>query len=38
LFQTIQRPLQADVEHVAVLIRSRDLESFRDSHIDFRIK
>jgi hypothetical protein len=34
LFQPIQRPLQADAEHVAVLIRSRDLESFRDSHMD----
>jgi hypothetical protein len=32
LFQPIQRPLQADAEHVAVLIRSRDLESFRDSY------
>jgi hypothetical protein len=38
LFQRIQRPLQADTEHVAVLIRSRDLESFRDSHMDLRIK
>jgi hypothetical protein len=35
--QPIQRPLQADAEHVAVLIRSRDLESFRDSHVDLRI-
>jgi hypothetical protein len=34
LFQPIQRPLQADVEHVAVLNRSRDLESFRDFHMD----
>jgi hypothetical protein len=34
LFQPIQRPLQADAEHAAVLIRSRDLESFRDSHMD----
>jgi hypothetical protein len=38
LFQPIQRPLQADAERVAVLIRSRDLESFRDSHMDLRIK
>jgi hypothetical protein len=38
LFQPIQRPLQADAEHVAVLIRSRDLEFFRDSHMDLRIK
>ena len=38
LFQPIQRPLQADAEHVGVLIRSRDLESFRDSHVYFRIK
>ena len=38
LFQPIQRPLQADTEHVAILIWSRDLESFRDSHVDSRIK
>jgi hypothetical protein len=38
LFQPIQRPLQADAKHVAVLIRSRDLESFRDSHMDLRNK
>jgi hypothetical protein len=38
LFQPIQRPLQADAEHVAVLIWSRDLESFRDSHKDLQIK
>jgi hypothetical protein len=38
LFQPIQRPLQADTEHVEVLIRSRDLESFRDSHMDLRVK
>jgi hypothetical protein len=37
LFQPIQRLLQADAEHVAVFIRSRDLESFRDSHMDLRI-
>jgi hypothetical protein len=34
LFQPMQRPLQADAKHVAVLIRSRDLESFRNSHMD----
>jgi hypothetical protein len=33
LFQPIQRPLQADAEHVAVLIWSRDLESFRGTLI-----
>ena len=31
LFQPIQRPLQADAKHVAILIWSRDLESFRHS-------
>jgi hypothetical protein len=38
LFQPIQRPLQANTEHVALFIRSRDLESFTDSHMDLQIK